>query len=820
MRSSALLLLIAIIASSIYPQAQAQTAVSSFYLQFMNIPQKLVENTDTTLLLYAVDGNRIPLPIKIPAVSVTSSDPSVVAITDISTDESDNTMKVHVRAGRPGASVITAVAEKFVTAAPTIEVVRDVYKPNGLLVKAVPSSFAYFGPFKGYLSVQLANHLGEPVPADQDIEIKLSSTDTSVVSLKKYATIKEGENFIVEEFVATGSGTAMLEAEVAGKWKQSTKVTVSEMNTPLNLKLYAMPDNAPAMLGQTVYGFVQLQTANGIPARADKDIPVNVISQTADIRGGTGTIKKGSATTVITLTINTNSTKTVELTALAKGFKPQSASMQLVAPLTRVNLNPDTRFDDPEIAIDPKMLTVPVLADGSEQILGLVQLVSGTVPVVPFLDVPVFIESGDDFMEIKGAVIPKGTSAALVKAKMGYKGGITEVGAVAEFYGKTLQQIIVLGHNNTALVVEPVITKVIDRSNFPVIAYFKDSVGFAAHAPDDTILSISKTEEIAKIYENDDDLVEEILSIETGTIRRGSSSTILQAVSKGAGTSTLTVEGRTRDVIYSTTSAIAIDTRVPLKLDLFIPNPILGNAEYAVPLQLLDRDGLPIKSVSDLEVSLVPSIKNVVFTPEKIVLAKDQYVTTFSVRINETGMTDLNVHAGKLTSAKLHVDVNVAEPSLTLVSEAVMLNKAFNVTLSSTYGGMPLDGLQLRWSSDGAAFFGGDEYTNATGHAQGRFVIGEPARSFTVEVEASGAGLRSAKSVLNLQTESVFEPRQFVPAITNSTQAEPEPEGSGMEEMFSKIFDGPYILMLPALGGVIFWIVKSDKMRKGMARKK
>ena len=517
-----LLATLLIVGNVVYP-TMAQSEPTTFLLQFMAAPQKLIHNTDASLLVYAVDNKAEPLPIKIPTLSVTSSDPSVVRIKEISSSKLDNSVKVDIFAGKIGSATVTAAAGGFLSSTVTLEVVGDAYKPEGLLIKAIPSSFSHSSPYNGYVSIQLINFFGNPVSADEDIVINLSSSDLSVVNLNKQVVIKRGENYIINNFIVAGSGITLLQAEVPGKWEESTKITVPQPKTPLQIKFYVAPQIAPAMQGQVIYGFVQLQDTNGIPVKAEKEISVKIISDSADIRVSTGSIEKGSASSQIKLTVNTNTqcvdtgidrlpnnsnfNPCIELTAIAKGFKSQSSFVELRSPVTRVDLNPDTRFDDPRSAkIDPvffptsietesdqeniePIINMPIFADGTEQVVGVVQLMrysdtnedgiidlegicphTGVCPAIPFTDVPLIIESDDDFkMEIKTTVIPKGSTSTLVKARVGYEGGTAEIAAVAEYFGQTFTQLRLHGHSGIEMEAEPLISRIMAKSDFPYI---------------------------------------------------------------------------------------------------------------------------------------------------------------------------------------------------------------------------------------------------------------------------------------------------------------------------------------------------------------
>lgn len=859
-----LVLVAIIVGSSVLHPAMAQADANTFNLQFMAAPQKLIHDTNASLLIYAVDNKGNPLPIKIPTVSVTSSDPSVVEIKDISSSQFDNSVKVDIRAGKIGTAIVAAAANGFLSSAVTLEVVGDAYKPEGLVVKAVPSSFAHFGPYKGYVSVQLINFFGNPVVADEDIVINLSSSDPSVVSLKKEEVIKRGENFIVNEFAVTGPGVTLLQAEVPGKWKESAEITVSQPKAPLQLKFYAAPQIAPAMQGQFLYGFVQLQDANGIPVKADRDIPVNIISDSSDIRGGTGVIKKGSTSTVIKLTVNTNNQcfdagldrapqnpnfdPCVELVAVAKGFKSQSALVELRKPVTRVDLSPDTRFDDPKyvkidpvffpVSIDTKsaqvniepVVNMPILSDGKDQSIGVIQLmrfvdsdgdgkidlsgvngsgepcpaVGTTCPVINFTDLPIFAESDDDFMmQIKSTVMEKGKSSSLVNASVGYQGGTTQITTVAEFFGQTFTQFTLQGHTGLSLAAEPLISNIMAKSEFPYLVYLKDSEGMAAYSIGDMKLSISKSDKPeAEIGSSKS--TTEILEIEPGMLHKGSSTSLLQASSKGKGSSTLTVQGSIKDLVFSTTNTITMNVQLPEKLGFFIPNIILGNAKYTVPLQVFDKDGFPIKTVSDVEILLVPSTRSIISTPESVLLPKGEYYTTLLIEAKGDGTTEVTALANNFQSSKINVQVTSPQPTATLVpsTQTVKAGETFTVTLNSKYMEMPLRDLHVKWSSDKATLVESNESTDELGIAKAKFVMKEES-PFVINADISAPGYKTSELTVNMQTD-IREPIE-----TTRTETSGQVGNTGMNDMLAK---SPYFLILPAIGGVIFWLVKTERI--------
>ncbi|MGH9922450.1 MAG: hypothetical protein ACRD38_06840, partial [Nitrososphaerales archaeon] len=592
---SALLVTMMILGNANY-NLEAQTSTTSMNLAFMTVPQKLIADTDATLLIYAVDSSNTPMPIRIPALTVTSSDPSVISVNDVTSSEFDNSVKVGIHAGKIGSATLTAAAQGFLSSLVTLDVVGDAYKPSGLLVKATPSTFSQYGPYKGYVSVQLVNFFGNTLPADQDLLIHLSSSDPNIINLDQEVIIKAGEYFVYKEFTVLNSGITLLQAEIPGMWKESVKVNVPQPANPLQVTLKVFPDIAPARQGALLYAFVQLQDATGLPVKANKDIPVNIITDSNDIRQGTGVIKKGESHTVVTLTVNTSTPcpdtdeeggdtdfePCVTLTAVAKGYRTGPGEVELRTPVDQEDINPDTRIFDPRATIEPVLYSVPLLADGKDQFIGVVQLQTtdsegkidrnSTQPVIASIDLPVAVHSSDsEILEIKGDVrMTRSKSVILLEATMGYKTGNPELVIAAEFFGESVTPMTVSGHSGVVLAAEPVISKILSRTTFPIVAYFKDANGASSHAPDDMLISISQAD-VPEAEIGTSTTTTDILDVQSETIHKGSSIMLLQAISKGKGTSTVTFEGSVKDTTFSAQTSIVMGNQVPENLGMFIP---------------------------------------------------------------------------------------------------------------------------------------------------------------------------------------------------------------------------------------------------------
>ncbi|MGH9910774.1 MAG: hypothetical protein ACRD32_09040, partial [Nitrososphaerales archaeon] len=264
-------------------------------------------------------------------------------------------------------------------------------------------------------------------------------------------------------------------------------------------------------------------------------------------------------------------------------------------------------------------------------------------------------------------------------------------------------------------------------------------------------------------------------------------------------------EGSVKDMSFSTSNTITMSTQLPEKLGFFIPNTILGNAKYTVPLQVLDKNGFPIKTVSDVEILFVPSIRNVISAPETIVLPKGEYYTTLLIEAKNDGKTEITALANNFQSTKVNVEVTAPSPAVTLTpsDKTARINNEFAVTLTSKYNEIPVRDMHVKWSSDKAILINANELTNDLGTSNAKFVMRE-ATPFVVKAEVSGPGYKTSTVTLNMQTESITESRDIVQVETQQQTG-----NTGVIDMFVK---NPFFFILPAIGGVVFWLVKTERI--------
>ncbi|MEM4418614.1 MAG: hypothetical protein QXU66_03410, partial [Candidatus Nitrosocaldus sp.] len=290
--------------------ATVATTPTTFRLKLSTMPDKLVRGEDAHLIIQMQDnkGNPVQLMPEITSISVLDAD--AISISD-SIEKIGNVYAVKIRPLKSIETKITVVARGLGTMLETIDakVYEPLNKPSRLALSIKPSDLSYIGPREGYIAVQLLNAKDEPVYADKDYLIELHSSNTDLLQVNSSnIIIKQGTNyayipFSIKDAVLLSDPYITIAARHGNMYAEGM-IRVEGTDRQV-LRLYVM-DVVPAVRGQEVYAFVQLQDPNGNAIYAEQDMRVEVKPDSMLIIGGTGTIRKGESTTVISLYVNTD----------------------------------------------------------------------------------------------------------------------------------------------------------------------------------------------------------------------------------------------------------------------------------------------------------------------------------------------------------------------------------------------------------------------------------------------------------------------------------------------------------------------------------
>src|SRR3989304_5021494 len=203
-------------------------ADSNFEFGTRFIPTKLVEDKEGMIHIFAKKGTSL-VPEKIPGLTVTSLESKIIRV---------------------------------------------------LTVKVVPDTFSSDGPFRGLVSVELADADGFPVKAAEDVSVSLSVANNNILDIsQENLVIKKGEYFTGTHFIVKDSGnvgTTNIFATALAMEAKSNTITVDEQVEDLQVKLYLLQEEINVFgKAAKAHIIVQLQLKDSEePVIASKDITV------------------------------------------------------------------------------------------------------------------------------------------------------------------------------------------------------------------------------------------------------------------------------------------------------------------------------------------------------------------------------------------------------------------------------------------------------------------------------------------------------------------------------------------------------------------
>ncbi|MEM4310396.1 MAG: hypothetical protein QXS98_06345 [Candidatus Nitrosocaldus sp.] len=818
-----------------------------FRLKLSTLPDKLVRGEDAHLIIQMQDNRGNPVQLMPEIMSISVLDDDAISISD-NIEKIGNVYAVKIRPLKNIETKITVVARGVGTMLETIDVkvYEPLNKPNRLALSIKPSDLSYIGPKEGYIAVQLLNAKDEPVYADKDYLVELGSSNPDILQVSNII-IKQGTNYAYIPFSIKDKGLLSnqyitITARHGNMYAEDTiKVESSDKQV---LRLYVM-DMVPAVRGHEVYAFVQLQDQNGNAIYAEEDMRVEVKPDSMLVIGGTGTIRKGESTTVISLYVNTdkrcdeilqsedkNRACVGIIATSSNNLVSNKAMVELVEPVyvdgnKYIGEGRDTR-------IIPRFFpdTMPIIVDGRSKVIGAVQLVTADVangkgsegsgksirPVIVPLDTPIDIVSDNRLaVEDTRVILPRGKSAALINAKVGYDASETKIYTISDYVDDTSFRLNLQGHKGITIVGEPLLSRISKGMDVPYIVYFKDSDGRSAYAPDDMSLKIG----------GDDDKIEVIKS---SSVAKGSANAIAQLRTIKGGDATLHVEATGSVMRYTSTGKISIIDVGSINISINTLDPILPNSKAYASLELVDADGYPVHARSDVRALLFSSGLHV---PEMLVIPKGKYFTLFTIEAsnpsNHDSSTEMTAMVDGIGIIKRDVRIINNHPLTLKLSapESVKPMDQFDVILDAYYAEVPLSNVQVSWSGDLAVLTNMyDSNINEQGKAMARFIAYREG-IITIIAKISGYGIEESTSIKINSIDS---------NNNNNIKADVEDGNSkgdiniiddnyndsanatnmvdDVTNMFSEhMIDVEYLLMLPAIGGIATWFI-NKKLRK------
>jgi len=707
----AVFVLILIVSSLFSPMAFAQEP-KDFGYKLM--PEKLVEGTDGLLQIYGLQKN-IPLSYPIKDLIVTSSNQDILKILDLTTNEDTSITSVEVRAGESGTANIAIAAPGYASKEFSVKVYDIKQGGQRLLVKTVPETFTVNGPNRGYFSVELADSDSNPTLAKNDIVISVTASNSEIMSVvQDQVVIKEGQYFATGEFEVNNPGEVSIYAESLNTESGSSKVSVqrineddSEINENYKIQLFVLPQKISNFASSSTFAIVQLQTIDGTPIRATEDIPVSLKIDHADpvfndkrsseiSTVDSLIIPEGSTTGYAKLSVKAGVEETYEVIISAEDYlvsEPQEF---------RTVLTPDV--DDPLTKLD----TIPLLASGTEQLIGVLYPSDANgVALINLKSVESEINSSDrNALTISDDRMEKGSGAKLIYGKLGVtKPTSLEITVLAEQKETILPTVFGPEKLDLELAAEPLISKVMPKSNFPMAVYLKNEEGASWYFPDTSNVVMIPNEYVKSSIQ---------------TISEGQSVAILDSFSSKEGAGKLEFEANE----YSTNFNLVTGISKPGKINLTYPDHLISDMKNTLSLQILDSEGNPIFANKDIEFRMA-SNDDTIKVPEVVIIKKGSYSAFFDIIPKQKIETEISVLASDFPLSKFKLNTVETNPSLIISTvNSIESGKSFDVVLDAQILGTPIENVKINWDIQGAEIQQISDSTDSNGKIKATLVAG------------------------------------------------------------------------------------------------
>ena len=746
-------------------------AESSAKFGYQLLPEKLLENTEGILQLY-VSANGIMMPKSINNLKVISTDNSIIKVIGVE-QFNEYITNVKVQALSPGIVNLVVAASGFLSEEIPIKVHNNNNYPSQIMMQLTPDDFPVDGPRFGYLSVESLTTSGLPTKAENDIIVSISSPNTDVVELEDdKLVIQKGDYFAVGKFFIKNSGDAIIFAETDGMKKISEVVHVRKASTPLEIKLYLAPTTFNSFSTPRGYAVVQLQDADGIPVKAEKDIPVALKVENPDAEINTShdfeeilfdsknlVIKQGTYSAYTSFVPRPNlgdftseDQQTFSISTSAEDYLARGSSIII----THQEIG-NLQGEGPA-----KMLALPFLTTGENELIGIMYFeavlaevakqledeshitnFNVAVPVMANADLEINVASSD-LASVKTSPVffKQGDNVALVFGKTGTV--IPEEGTELELYLTDNQGVKkIIGkpegplEDDLVLNTVSLIPLILAGERFPVLAYLEET----EEEEEDEVAATSSDDEeedgrIGVTHFIKDTVItfsaNEYVELEPVIIKQNQPYALMMANSKKIGSTTLTVLGSGLESSLSITS----HTTDPTMIYLSYPETILPDTNNIVTIQALDSSDNPVFAKEDIQISLLSNDESVIKMPGLVTIPKDSYRVFFEIEAKKVGSVEVSALAEDLSLAKFNFWVKGLIPKLSLsTAAAIDINEETLSRLSVEYAGIPIspEGLEVEWLVTGGDIIQKDSVTNENGEAT---VIVKAREASGIEIKA------------------------------------------------------------------------------------
>ncbi|MFB5631155.1 MAG: Ig-like domain-containing protein [Nitrosopumilaceae archaeon] len=709
------------------------------------IPSMLVQDREGMIQVFAKQGTSI-VPEKIQGLTVTSLDSSILRVLTVKNSESGFVSEVTIKGIKAGESKLFFAAPGFKSLELPVKVYGNVHNQEKLLVKVVPDTFSSDGPFRGLVSVELADIDGFPVRASEDLNIQLNVANNKILEIfQKDLVIKKGEYFTGSHFTVKESGIigkTNIYATAKGMESKSKDIKIDEPNDDLEVKLYILQDklntSTNAAIGDII---VILQKESGDePVIANKDIIVKY-KVTNDIFGnqntspnaalgesvGTITIKKGSYWGHNTFTL-LGGQQGKYLVTMTSG-DPISLDTKTVEATFYDQKVPNSPSNDGDRFV--KFDGLPIFATGNKELIGMVHLEDKDgFPIVANKNLEITIDSSDDeFLSIDPVFLPVGSGTALVFGQVGHSlpGGVSsnefQINPVVEVEDESAKttEVEIFGPEEKShkLVAEPLIDKILAYTEFPIVVYLTDG------------------KEVTKFPKNSNlfSSPSKIFDVESKSVMRGDDLIMLNVFASDQGKETL--QFTVQDV---KDAEVTIESLLLKPANIIIDHSetIFTGTNDVFAIQLVNSQGLPVFATDDIEINFVVNDASLIQVPATATIKRGEYYTLFDVGPKAGGTTEISALSEGFPISTTNVQLKSLAPTIFLDTPEIIENgEVFTVKVAAKQDNNPLANMKVKWEVTGGVLQLSDKKTSSTGEAIAS-IISTSDKQVNVQASVSG----------------------------------------------------------------------------------
>lgn len=699
------LFVVVLIIIGIICQPHAFAAQKNYEFGIRQIPEKISENNEVIFEIYSLKNKKI-FPIEIDNLSATSQNPDILQIKEIKRTDSFTTQVV-AEALNQGSTKIAIAAPSFESKEFPITINNNNQIEKKILIKALPNMFTPNGPRNGYIAVELVDKNGLPISTKEDVIVTLTTSNNKILDFgTNEVVIKKGNYYAIQDFKInsfTDSVTVYASAQNVETAKET--IHIVKPKGPLKVQLYIFPDKASRNAITNTYAIVQLQDANGKPIKATEDIPISIkISDPSGTkiklndRGKIPTIspaepltiKKGDYLAVTELVTNVGLLGTYEVAISANNYQ--------ASPVKKIEVVETDLVEDRNIVFN----SLPVLADGKEKLIGIVHLEDTDKNLLladDDMEIKIY-SSDEEILSVNNINIKKSQIAGKAYAKVGYLEP-SSLTLHEQSENKQLSSPTIFGPKKQTLklVTEPLVPNILANSNYPVVAYMRQSDGSAWFFPEDAELFFSPGE---------------LTRIEESTVQKGDTPQLLDAFATKAGKEKIIVKSN----IYSADLSVENQAAVPSNLMLDVPPRIFSGMPNTFVAQILDSNNNPLYSNERIDIKIISNEPEIIDIEEPIMIQKGEHFTSFQVTPKTKGTAEIAVLATGFPLSKKTIEVYELVPEIkSEFPEIVDAYTPFVSTISATFDGIALSDLDVDWNVEKGVVQEKDVKTNSEGKA-------------------------------------------------------------------------------------------------------